>query len=179
MHILLFKLLILHIHMSQVIGRFISKPVRVIKENDDLVFAAKEMKEHNIGSLLVINDDGKVVGIITERDLVRAFAEGKFNAKVKDYMTRDVKGVREDVGIYDAVDIMLSNGFRHLPVVSNDGKEVKGIISIRDLVKAITELHYMQFGKEAASVSSTNVTCPVCGMEIDEYGYCGCGAGPG
>ncbi|MEM0373563.1 MAG: CBS domain-containing protein [Sulfolobaceae archaeon] len=163
--------------MSQLLTKFVSRPIHVIKENDDLVFAAKEMREHGIGSLLVINDEGKVVGIITERDLVRAFSDGKFNAKVKDYMTRDVKGIKEDAGVYDAVEVMLVNGFRHLPVLSSDGKEVKGIISIRDLVKAITELHYMQFGKEMTSIKSSGVVCPVCGLEIDEYGYCGCGTG--
>lgn len=51
----------------------ISKPVLVIKESDTLQKAVREMRSHNIGSLVVIDDSGKVVGIITERDIVFQF----------------------------------------------------------------------------------------------------------
>ncbi|MEM0131008.1 MAG: CBS domain-containing protein [Saccharolobus sp.] len=62
---------------------------------------------------------------------------------------------------------MLDNGFRHLPIVNDKGK-VSGIVSIRDLVKALTDSHYYQFGKELHEVKNSGIVCPVCGLEIDE-----------
>jgi CBS domain-containing protein len=150
---------------------YVTRPVKVIKSNDSLILAAREMRNHNIGSLLVLDENEKIVGIITERDIVKAFADGNFDAKVSDYMTRDVKGLRLDSDINTALKVMIDNGFRHLPIVSADNKEVYGIVSIRDLVRAIVNLDPIEPPKVMENV------CPVCGLEIDEYGYCGCGAG--
>jgi len=164
--------------MSLSIGNIGNKVVHVIKENDTIRDAAREMREHNLGSLIVIDDSGKVVGIITERDITKAMADGKIDAKVKDYMTKDVIGVTEDTPVTDALEIMLDHGFRHLPIVGKDGK-VSGIVSIRDLSKALLDPHFFQFRKEVGEVKGTGYICPVCGAEIDEYGYCNCGTGSG
>ena len=160
------------------VGTIGNKVVHVIKENDPISLAAKELKEHNMGALVVVDDSNKVVGIITERDLVRVVAEGKLDAKVSDYMTRNVIGVTEDTDVIDALEVMLDHGFRHLPILGKDGK-ITGIVSIRDLVRALLDPHVFQFKKEASEVKGTGYICPVCGMEIDEFGYCGCGTGSG
>ncbi len=167
------------INMENKVGVLGNKVVHVVKEDDPITLAAKEMREHNIGALIVINNDGKVSGIVTERDLVRVVAEGNINAKVKDYMTRNIIGVTEDTDIYDALDTMLEHGFRHLPIVSSKDGRVIGIVSIRDLVRGLLDPHHFQFKKDFSEVKGTGYICPVCGMEIDEYGYCGCGTGSG
>ena len=164
--------------MDLSVGIVGNKVVHVIKENDSIRDAAKEMKEHNLGALVVIDDSGKVIGIITERDLVKVLADGRLDAKVKDYMTKDVIGVTEDTPVTDALEVMLDHGFRHLPILGKDGK-IDGIVSIRDLSKALLDPHFFQFKKEAGEVKGSGYICPVCGVEIDEYGYCNCGTGSG
>jgi len=111
-----------------------------------------------------------------QRDVVRAAAEKRVESRVSEYMTEEVKGVTEDTTVEEALAVMLENGFRHLPVVGKDGK-VTGIISIRDLAKALTDSHFLQYGKEWVDVKGSGMICPVCGLEIDEYGYCNCGTG--
>lgn len=162
--------------MDLTIGIIGNKVVHVIKENDTVKSAAMEMKEHNLGALVVIDESEKVVGIITERDLVKVVADGKLDAKIKEYMSKEVLGVTEDTPITDALNVMLDHGFRHLPIVGRNGKII-GIVSIRDLSKALLDPHFFQFKKEAGEVKGSGYVCPVCGIEIDEYGYCGCGAG--
>ncbi len=97
--------------------------------------AAQEMKKHRIGSLVVVDDD-KPVGIITERDIAfKVVAEEKDLAtKVTDAMTGDLKTVAGETGIRDAAKLMASHLIRRLPVLE-DGKLV-GIIAIDDIMKA-------------------------------------------
>ncbi|ABP94946.1 MULTISPECIES: CBS domain-containing protein [Metallosphaera] len=162
--------------MSRKVSEIATKVVHVVKESDNITAAAMEMKNHNMGSMMVVNEKNQVVGIITERDMVRALADKRLDAKVKDYMTESVKGVTEDTTVEEALNIMLENGFRHLPIIGKDGK-IMGIVSIRDLARALADSHFLQYGKEWTEVKGTGVVCPVCGLEIDEYGYCNCGTG--
>lgn len=165
--------------MQLIVKNVMSKQIYTIKANATIRDAAEKMRKLNIGSLLVVEEDETtILGIISERDVLRAYADKKIYSKVEDYMTREVKGVKEDTSIIEALTIMLDNGFRHLPIVNDKGK-VSGIVSIRDLVKALTDPHYYQFRKEFHEVKNSSIVCPVCGLEIDEYGYCGCGTGSG
>ncbi|MEM0064669.1 MAG: CBS domain-containing protein [Metallosphaera sp.] len=162
--------------MTRTVSEVANKIIRVVREEDTIVSAATEMKNHNIGSMLVVDNQGQIVGIVTERDVVRAMADRRLDGKVKDYMTSSVKGVTEETSVEEAVSIMLENGFRHLPVIGKEGKVI-GIVSIRDLARALSDNHFLQYGKEWTEVKSSGVTCPVCGLEIDEMGYCNCGTG--
>jgi len=164
--------------METKVGIIGNKVIHVIRDTDPISLAAKELREHNIGALVVIDNNNKIVGIFTERDLIKVVADGRIDAKVSDYMTRNVIGVTEDTDIVDALEVMLDNGFRHLPILSKDGK-ITGLVSIRDLVKALLDPHVFQFKKEASEVKGSGYICPVCGIEIDEFGYCGCGTGSG
>lgn len=140
--------------------------------------AAKLMNSLGRGALVVVDKSGKIIGIVTERDIVRAVANGMISGHVDDIMTRDIKGVSEDVDVDYALNVMLEHGFRHLPVLGKDGK-VKGIVSIRDLARGIVSEHFRLYGKNAMDYQTTGVVCPVCEHEIDEFGYCGCGTGSG
>ena len=107
-----------------------------VEPAETLQAAAQEMKEGKISSVLV-TEDGYLIGILTERDMVKAVAEGidTENVHVRDYMTPTPIAVNPDTSVEEAVQIMLEHGFRHLPVVDGE-RELKGVVSIRDLAKA-------------------------------------------
>lgn len=97
--------------------------------------AAAAMVRHRVGSLLVEQDD-EVVGIVTERDVLRAAGtEGDLlSTRVRDWMTREPTTASADDSVEDAAVVMLDGGFRHLPVT--DGDDVVGIVSLRGLFSA-------------------------------------------
>jgi CBS domain-containing protein len=99
-----------------------------------------ELASHNVGALPVIAD-GNLVGIVSERDVVRRLHAGGadlLGAKVGDIMTTDVTTCSPEDDVSDLAAIMTSGRFRHLPVLV-DG-ELAGIVSIGDLVKARIDL---------------------------------------
>jgi CBS domain-containing protein len=98
--------------------------------------AAQKMKEEKISSVLV-TEDGYLIGILTERDMVKAVAEGIDTelVHVRDYMTSAPVAVNPDTTVEEAAKIMFEAGFRHLPVVDGE-RELKGVVSIRDLARA-------------------------------------------
>jgi CBS domain-containing protein len=95
---------------------------------------AKKMRENDVGAMIVVDSSGKVVGIVTDRDIaVRAVAEGKdvSTAKVTDVISRDLTTLSPTDNVQDAVRLMRDRAIRRLPVVTN-GRPV-GIVSIGDL----------------------------------------------
>ncbi|MBI4351876.1 MAG: CBS domain-containing protein [Elusimicrobia bacterium] len=100
--------------------------------------ALQKMAEKNIGALLVI-DDGKLVGILSERDYARKVAlMGKVSkdTAVREIMTERVLYVRPDESIEDCMALMTEKHFRHLPVIDGKGK-ILGMISIGDVVRIV------------------------------------------
>jgi CBS domain-containing protein len=95
--------------------------------------AAQLMSIRHVGSVLVMNAGAELAGIFTERDIVRALAS-EFDAAhhtVADWMTREPLVMDRNAGAREALDLMLREGFRHLPVV--DGGRIVGVVSMRDL----------------------------------------------
>jgi CBS domain-containing protein len=97
--------------------------------------AAQGMVGASVGSAIVLQGPF-LAGILTERDVLRAAASGEdlLSARVSAWMTPDPQSASPDAPIEDAAQIMLLNGFRHLPVV--DGRTVCGVVSLRDLFAA-------------------------------------------
>ena len=95
----------------------------------------KSMVKGRFGSALVTRG-AMLVGIFTERDVLRAAASGRdlTTSRITDWMTRDPQTVGSDTDSEDAAELMLANGFRHLPVL--DGTSVTGIVSLRDVLSA-------------------------------------------
>ncbi len=96
--------------------------------------AARFMMEHNIGAVPVLRN-GDLVGILSERDIMnRVVAVGRTpgTTAVSEVMTANPRSVPADESIEECLFIMREFGFRHLPIV--DGKEVKGLVSLRDLL---------------------------------------------
>lgn len=94
--------------------------------------AVAVMAQHRIGSVLVM-EEGRLVGIFTERDTVRALSQAHDAARhdVASWMTSGPETVEPEFDTEDALQTMLDRGFRHLPVV--EGGKVVGMVSMRDL----------------------------------------------
>ena len=100
--------------------------------------AATIMGERHVGSTLVM-EGGKLVGIFTERDIVRALSQD-FDAPghpISHWMTKDPRTIPSDATVEEALEIMFAGGFRHLPVARGD--EVLGMVSMRDLSRATAD----------------------------------------
>jgi len=102
-----------------------------------IVEVAQRMVDRNVGAVLVL-DDGRLTGIMTERDVLRAVARGlSDDMRVADCMTAHPETIGPAETIEHAAVLMLHGGFRHLPVVQGD--DLVGVISIRDLVPLLLE----------------------------------------
>ena len=120
--------------MSTVEGSM-SRAVLKVRPNDTLEQAAQAMIERRTGSAVVMSDT-TLVGIVTERDVLRAVANGRvpWSTKIVDVMTADPISVPPDTDTTEAIRTMLKGGFRHLPICQ-DGRLV-GLVSLRELLKA-------------------------------------------
>jgi CBS domain-containing protein len=98
---------------------------------------AKRMVAKDVGAVLVFDDEG-LCGILTERDVLRAVADGMDDATlVRDRMTPNPETLDADDTTEHAAVLMIHGGFRHLPVVEQG--EVVGVLSIRDLMRVVLE----------------------------------------
>ena len=107
-----------------------------IEPTADLATAAKLLSKHRIGSVVILGVGERLVGILSERDIVRAVSEqgaGALALPVGQVMTRDVATCGEDDTVASIMERMTAGRFRHMPVVAN-GRLV-GLISIGDVVK--------------------------------------------
>lgn len=107
--------------------------VATITEDAAVAEAAEAMVRGRFGSVVIISG-GTLTGIFTERDVLRAAAarENLATAKVRDWMTADPVTASSDTDSAEAAEMMIGNGFRHLPVV--DGNSLQGIVSLRDVL---------------------------------------------
>ena len=104
--------------------------------NEKLAEAIRILAEHRIGALVITNGDRKIVGILSERDVVRCIAKDgaeALNHAVRTVMTPKVKICNEHHTVNEVMEIMTKGRFRHLPV-EKDGM-LDGIVSIGDVVK--------------------------------------------
>ena len=115
-----------------VLRDLMSTRVALTAPDTSMAEAAATMVRANVGSAVVMQ--GRfLAGILTERDVLRAAASGEdlSASRVSDWMTPDPQAAAPDTTVEEAAELMLRNGFRHLPVV--DGRTVCGVVSLRDL----------------------------------------------
>jgi CBS domain-containing protein len=118
------------------LGDVMSRDIVNAAPEDTLGEAAERMAEAGVGSAVVL-DGGRLIGILTERDLLRAVA-GRVHtseARVREWMTEDPVTADQSTEASEAVHTMLEHGFRHLPVV--EAGRTTGVVSLRELVQAV------------------------------------------
>jgi CBS domain-containing protein len=126
--------------MAVTLRDFISgDEVLTIESHTTLGAAARQMWNRSVGAAVVVEED-QIVGIFTERDLLRAIADSRHpdQGQVQSYMTPDPVTLPSDHSPSEAAQIMTTRRFRHIPVV--DDGELVGVVSIRDLVSAGLQL---------------------------------------
>jgi CBS domain-containing protein len=114
--------------------------VVTIEPTANLAAAAKLLTERHIGAVVILGADHRVIGVLSERDIVRALADHgptALSEPVSQVMSRDVKTCSEDDTIGDLMGHMTTGKFRHMPVVQQ-GKLI-GIVSSGDVVKSRVE----------------------------------------
>jgi CBS domain-containing protein len=108
-----------------------------VETSVSILEVAQRMVDRNVGAVLVL-DAGRLTGILTERDVLRAVARGlPDTTRVADCMTAHPETIAPDDTTEHAAVLMLHGGFRHLPVVQGD--DLVGVISIRDLAPLLLE----------------------------------------
>ncbi len=115
-----------------------TKDVISVAKDTPIDEAIDIMRKHNITGMPVIDDDMTLLGVITEKDVLRLFYtdEDDKNKTVGFYMTRPAVSYRGDESLRNVCDFMMVNYFRRVPVVSKKGKLI-GIISRPDIIDYI------------------------------------------
>jgi CBS domain-containing protein len=113
-----------------------SRPVITIGPDETTYAAIQKLAENNIGALPVCHKDGELLGIITERDLLKECSQRNMvlnNTNVESLMTKEVAIALPEDDILYVMEVMTRKGIRHLPVML--GRKLIGVISARDLVE--------------------------------------------
>jgi len=117
----------------------ISDPKYLI-DTSSLKEAIDLMNQFNIGSVVVMSEQIELKGIMTERDILKKVAgkEINYNSSIYQFMTPHPKTLTQENTVLEALEMMQSGGFRHIPIVNGDGRPI-GIISIKDIMTFIYE----------------------------------------
>ncbi len=112
---------------------------RTLAPESTVAEAAAVMREHSHGSALVCDADGRVVGIFTERDLMRVIGEGRsLETPLSEVMTSQPRTVTCEDSLLEAIRLMDQGGYRRLPVVDADGRAV-GVADVKVVVHFLVE----------------------------------------
>ena len=115
------------------LGEIVKPTFITVAPEDTLGEVAERMSAQNVGAV-VVKDFGRLIGILTERDMLRAMAARVHtsDARVRQWMTENPITATPDTAFDEAQQVMLDKGFRHLPVV--DGETILGIVSLRRIM---------------------------------------------
>lgn len=134
----------------QTVKEIMSTDVKTIMMNDDIIKAAKVMKEEDIGLIPVVDQQNKCIGVVTDRDIViRGLAEKKSaSLKVEDVISKNIVSVKPDTDVKQVTELMAQEQVRRLPVVEDD--QIVGIVSMADMAN---ETSQREAGKAITGVS--------------------------
>lgn len=123
------------------VGRICSRVVAFATEAETLRDAAIRMRDNRVGTLAIVDDERRPVGIVTDRDImIRVIAADRDPAytTIGEVMTRDVKSVAESVSVETALRLMERHAVRRLIVVDDDGM-LAGILSMDDILEFLAQ----------------------------------------
>ncbi len=128
-----------------------TKDVKTVSESCTMKEVAEHMKSLNVGSIPVCDKSNKLVGIVTDRDMViRGFtSDVNQNTPVNQVMSTNPVSISSDTGVHEAARVMAKNQVRRLPVVENN--QIVGIVSIGDL--AVRDIYVNEAGDALSSIS--------------------------
>ena len=108
-------------------------------ENDTLKTASEALAKNNLGAMPIIDYSGKVIGIISERDIARKIHQENFsnNELVTNIMTKKIISCDLNISVTELMETMTEKKIRHMLIMNND--ELKGIVSIGDVVNHLIE----------------------------------------
>jgi CBS domain-containing protein len=116
-----------------------TKDVITVKDHTPIREAIEILVEKRISGLPVINDHNELVGLITEKDLLKLIFSGDVDLGiVADYMTRDVVALDEDCDLLDVCEYLINMNYKRIPILN--GEHLAGIISRRDMIKYILDM---------------------------------------
>ena len=120
------------------------RDIKTVRPERSIAEVSRYMAKHNIGAVMVIDKDRKILGIFTERDLLKKVVAKSVDlaSPVSTVMTKDLVCAQLHDEIDVIPDMMVNGGFRHVPVV--DGFEPVGILSIRDVLAYLLSLNPKQ-----------------------------------
>lgn len=125
------------------ISEICNREVVIAERRNSVLEAAKLMRQHHVGDVLIVERNGAnvPVGIVTDRDLVVEIMAAGLNPEtiyVEDVMVPELATVKESAGIVEALQYMRRKGVRRLPVV-DDGGSLTGIVTLDDLLELLSE----------------------------------------
>ena len=126
------------------VSEICNREVVVVQRNDTALEAAKLMRQHHVGDVLVVEDRNGVripVGIITDRDLIMEIMAPELDGSVitvGDIMAKELVTVKESTGIFEAIQYMRQKAVRRLPIVNESGGLI-GILTLDDLLELLSE----------------------------------------
>lgn len=121
------------------VGSLMSTPVRTVGPEESVQSAARSLRDRGIGSLVVLDDSEQLLGILTATDVVRLAAEGAdaTSQSVAEYMSSDVVTTTINTPVREVADLIVAEGFHHLPVVDGEGGVI-GILTTTDLTAYVS-----------------------------------------
>jgi CBS domain-containing protein len=126
------------------VGEICNRDVIIVRREDTILTAAKLMRQNHVGDVVVVDEqDGSrlPVGLVTDRDLVVEIMATELDQKVitaGDIMIEELVTVKENLGVFEAIQYMRANAIRRLPVVDERGALV-GILALDDLLQLLSE----------------------------------------
>jgi CBS domain-containing protein len=123
------------------VGRICRREVHLASGDEPVVDAARRMSEHNVGTLVVLDDEKRPVGVLTDRDIalrVVGCDRPARTTRVAQVMSAVSNPVGEDTPIEDVLSLMRAGPFRRVPVVARDGSLV-GVVSLDDVLELLAE----------------------------------------
>ncbi|CAH1073769.1 CBS domain-containing protein [Candidatus Nitrotoga sp. 1052] len=126
------------------VSEICNREVVVVERNDTALEAAKLMRQHHVGDVLVVEDRNGIrvpVGIVTDRDLIMEIMAPELDdtvITVGDIMTQELVTVKGSTGIFEAIQYMRQKAVRRLPIVNDSGGLI-GILTLDDLLELLSE----------------------------------------